>query len=184
MRRLALLLPFAAAALIAAGCGEGGTDDSDNASDSNGPAMTKTDEAMKEDKKLASDRAMKAETSMSASGARVKVVDSRYGRVIADGKGEALYLFEKEDTRRAECYGACARAWPPLLTKGKPQAGGGAKASLLGTTKRSDGKLQVTYAGQPLYYYVDDSPGTILCHDVEEFGGLWLVLGPDGAAAS
>ncbi len=114
----------------------------------------------------------------------VKVVPSQFGRVIADGKGEAFYLFDKESSKKPRCYGACASVWPPVLTKGKPTAGSGAKQSLLGTTKRANGKLQVTYAGHPLYYYVDDSPGTILCHDVEEFGGLWLVVKPNGQAAS
>jgi len=171
MRRLALLFPFAAAALIAAGCGDSAANGNSSTS---GPdaAMMKTEEAMKTD------------ASMSAKGTRVKVVSSDFGRVIADGKGEAFYLFDSEDSRRPECYGACAKVWPPALTEERPQAGAGAKQSLLGTTKRSNGKLQVTYAGQPLYYYVDDSPGTILCHDVEEFGGLWLVVKPDGQAAS
>lgn len=176
MKRLALLLPFVAAALIAAGCGES-SDGTSTAAASSNEAMSKTDDAMK------SDSAMKAETSMSPSGARVKVVSSDFGRVIADGKGEAFYLFDKENSKTPRCYGACAQVWPPVLTKGKPVAAAGAKQSLLGTTKRKNGKLQVTYAGHPLYYYVDDAPGTILCHDVEEFGGLWLVVKPNGSPA-
>lgn len=161
MRRLALLLPFAAAAMIAAGCGEDEATGDGNASGSGGAAVAKT-----------------------ARGAWVKVVNSQYGRVIADGHGEAFYLFDKEREGRSKCYGACARVWPPVLSKGKPQAGAGAKQSLLGITKRRNGELQATYAGQPLYYYTGDSPGTILCHDVEEFGGLWLVVKPNGKAAS
>jgi predicted lipoprotein with Yx(FWY)xxD motif len=117
-------------------------------------------------------------------GTQVKVVNSDYGRVIANGRGEAFYLVDKEDAGRAECYGACAEVWPPVLAKGKPRAGRGAKQGLLGTTRRRNGKLQVTYAGQPLYYYFADSPGSILCHDVEEFGGVWLVVRPSGNAAS
>lgn len=186
MKRLALFLTLAVAALIAAGCGE--DSDGSTAAGSNEATMSKTDEAMKsdamkDDSKMASDEAMKAEGSMSAKGARVKIVNSDFGRVIADGRGEAFYLFDKESSKKPRCYGACAQVWPPVLTKDKPVAGSGAKQSLLGTTKRSNGKLQVTYAGHPLYYYVDDSPGTILCHDVEEFGGLWLVVEPDGEAA-
>ena len=92
-------------------------------------------------------------------------------------KSEAL----KESSAKSECYGACARAWPPVLTSGRPRAGRGVKAKLLGTTRRTNGKLQVIYDGQPLYYYVDDSPGNILCQNVSEFGGLWLVLSPEGA---
>lgn len=182
MRRMALL-PIAAAALIAAGCGGDDTNGDGSASGATGATAAKSEDAMKHADKPAGDEAMEAGASISAEGARVEVVGSQYGRVLADGKGEAFYLFDKEDGGRAECYGACAKAWPPLLTKGKPQAGKGAKQSLLGTTKRRDGKLQVTYAGQPLYYYVDDSPGTILCHDVEEFGGRWLVVKPSGEAA-
>jgi predicted lipoprotein with Yx(FWY)xxD motif len=187
MKRLTLLLPLAIAALIAVGCGED-SDSTTNTPASDAAAMEKSDEAMKgeameSEGKMASDDAMEAGASMSAQGARIKVVDSDFGRVIADGKGEAFYLFDKEDTKKAECYGACAKVWPPVLTKGKPVAAGGAKQSLLGTTRRKNGKLQVTYAGHPLYYYVDDSPGTILCHDVAEFGGLWLVVKPNGKAA-
>jgi predicted lipoprotein with Yx(FWY)xxD motif len=176
MRRWALLLPLAAAALIAAGCG---------GDDANGSGT-----AMASDEKTASGEMtgdggeMKAEASAMAGGARIKVVDSKYGRVVADRKGEALYLFEKESSKRSKCYGECASAWPPVLTKGLPRAAGGAKQSLVGTTRRRNGKLQATYAGHPLYYYVADSPGTILCQDVEEFGGLWLVLRPSGRPVS
>lgn len=170
MRRFALLLPpLAAVALMVAGCGD---DDSNGSASGPDAAMQKSE-----------GDAMKAEVSMAAKGSRVKVVSSNYGRVIADGKGEAFYLFDKEGSKKPRCYGTCASVWPPVLTKGKPVARSGAKQSLLGTTRRANGKLQVTYAGHPLYYYVDDSPGTILCHDVVEFGGLWLVVKPDGQAA-
>lgn len=183
MRRLALLLPFAAAALIAAGCGNDEANGNGSATGSGSVATARTDDGTKAEKTASSD-AIGAEASMAARGTLVKVVRSQYGRVIADGKGEAFYLFDKEDSKRSECYGACAKAWPPVLTKGKPKAGAGANQGLLGTTRRRNGKLQVTYAGQPLYYYVDDSPGTILCHDVEEFGGLWLVVKPNGSPAA
>ena len=160
------LLALAATALIAAGCGD---DDADGGATpaANGDAMAK-----------------KTDAAMSAKGGvAVKAISSEYGRVIADRKGEAFYLFDREKGRKSECYGECAVAWPPVLTKAKPRAGKGARAGLLGTTKRRDGKLQATYAGHPLYYYKDDSPGTILCHDVDEFGGLWLVVKPSGRAA-
>src|SRR4051812_16921368 len=94
----------------------------------------------------------------SARGAVLKAVASRYGKVVADAKGEALYLFTRDGRGKSQCYGACAAAWPPLLTRGKPRAGKGVIASGLGTTRRRDGKLQVTYKGQPLYYYVHDKP--------------------------
>jgi len=113
-------------------------------------------------------------------GAQLKIVSSEFGRVVADKRGEALYLFDKEKAGKSECYGECAKAWPPLLTEGEPRAAAGADQKLLGTTKRRDGKLQVTYRGQPLYYYVHDEPGKILCQNVPEFGGTWLVVQPDG----
>jgi predicted lipoprotein with Yx(FWY)xxD motif len=164
MIRTALIALMAAAALVA-GCGE---DDNGDTSDI---AAMKSNTAMKND----GDR-MDAESK----GKVVKVVESQFGRVIADGKGEAFYLFDKEQTRKSECYGECAAVWPPVLTRGKPRAGKGVKAAKLGTTRRRDGKLQATYAGHPLYYYVDDAPGTILCQNVDEFGGLWLVVKPSG----
>jgi predicted lipoprotein with Yx(FWY)xxD motif len=103
---------------------------------------------------------------------------------LADRRGEALYLFDKETRRRSECYGDGAVVWPPVLAKGRPRAGDGARERLLGTTRRRNGTRQVTYAGQPLYYFKDDSPGRILCHNVDEFGGVWLVVKPNGAAVS
>jgi predicted lipoprotein with Yx(FWY)xxD motif len=150
MTRLTLLA-LAAAALVAAGCGD---DDGDaSASNTDGPAM-KSDAAMKSDTAMQSDTAMASKRK----GAVVKVVSSDYGRVIADKKGEAFYLFDKEQGKKSQCYGECAVAWPPVLTKGKPRAGKGAKKNLLGTTKRRNGRLQVTYAGHPLYYYKTTPP--------------------------
>jgi predicted lipoprotein with Yx(FWY)xxD motif len=123
-------------------------------------------------------------SSSAAGGKKVKAVGSSYGKVIADGRGEAFYLFGADRRGRSRCYGACARAWPPVITKGRPRAGRGVKARLLGTTRRKNGKLQVTYGGHPLYYYVSDSPGRILCQNVNEFGGLWLVVKPSGKPVS
>lgn len=174
MKRFGLpLLPLLAAALIATGCGGGDEANGNGGTSGSDAAMRKSE-----------DDTMKAEAAKAPRGTRVRVIDSDYGRVIADSRGEAFYLFDKESSKNPRCYAACATAWPPVLTKGKPIATAGAKQSLLGTTKRTNGKLQVTYAGHPLYYYVDDSPGTILCHDVEEFGGLWLVVKPNGEAAA
>src|SRR3954466_6952274 len=81
---------------------------------------------------------------------------SRFGQILFDGKGFVLYAFTKDPRSRSACYGACATAWPPYIVKSAPRAAAGAKRSLLGTNRRRDGKLQVTYAGRPLYYYVGD----------------------------
>lgn len=107
---------------------------------------------------------------------------SRFGRIVFDGRGYVLYAFTADRPGRSRCTGACAAAWPPLIVKRRPAAGAGARAQLLGVTRRSDGRLQATYAGKPLYYYVGDRrPGQILCQAVTEFGGEWLVVRPGGA---
>jgi predicted lipoprotein with Yx(FWY)xxD motif len=110
------------------------------------------------------------------------VRDSRYGKVIWDGRGFALYAFTRD--RRSgpsRCYGACAKAWPVYYSKGALRAGAGIKRSLIGTVRRRDGRRQITYNGWPLYYYIGErSPGIILCQNVDEFGGLWLVVRPNG----
>jgi predicted lipoprotein with Yx(FWY)xxD motif len=106
---------------------------------------------------------------------------SRFGQILFDGKGFVLYAFTKDPRGRSACYGACAAAWPPYVVSRAPRAAAGVKPKLLGTTRRKDGKLQVTYAGRPLYYYVGDrSPYEIRCQNVDEFGGLWLVARPNG----
>jgi predicted lipoprotein with Yx(FWY)xxD motif len=102
--------------------------------------------------------------------------------VLFDDADQAIYFFDKEKSAKSECYGACAEAWPPVLTQGEPQAGGSVKASLLGTTQRDDGSTQVTYNGRPLYYYAHEGPGEVTCHNVDEFGGLWLAVDPAGNA--
>lgn len=120
-------------------------------------------------------------TSASASRSTLAAGGSRFGRVLYDGRGFVLYAFTRDPRGRSACYGACAAAWPPYLVASKPRAAAGVNARLLGTTKRRDGKVQVTYAGRPLYYYVGDTqPRQILCQNVDEFGGLWLVVNPNG----
>ena len=108
---------------------------------------------------------------------------SRYGKILFDGRGRVLYLFARDRAGRSSCSGACAKAWPPFLTKGAPKAGPGVNGKLLGTTKRRNGTLQVTYAKHPLYYFSKDTKaGQITCQNVSNFGGLWLVVAPSGKA--
>lgn len=106
---------------------------------------------------------------------------SRYGTILFDGRGFVLYVFTRDTPVQSKCSGACAKAWPPYLARGRPIAAKGATAKLLGTIRRGDGTRQVSYAGRPLYYYVGDrTPGQILCQDVVEYGGRWLVVRPSG----
>src|SRR6476469_7497834 len=117
----------------------------------------------------------------SAGGAKVALAKTRLGSILVDSKGITLYDFVKDKGTTSVCYGACAALWPPLITKGKPVAGLGVRASLLGTTKRKDGKLEVTYNGHPLYYFVTDTkPGQTTGQAVNQFGGPWWVLSPAG----
>ena len=108
------------------------------------------------------------------------VKNSRYGRILFDGHRRVLYAFTRDPRGRSVCAGACAAKWPPYIVRGRVTAGAGVDASLLGTTRRADGSHQVVYAGRPLYYYVGDGPGQVLCGNVSEFGGLWLVIAPSG----
>jgi predicted lipoprotein with Yx(FWY)xxD motif len=120
-------------------------------------------------------------TNAGTSRGRVVGHSSRYGRILFDGRGFVLYGFTHDRRRRSTCTGACAKAWPPYLVTRRPRAGRGAKASLVGTVRRAGGRLQATYAGRPLYYYIGDrKPGQILCQGVSEFGGFWRVVRPSG----
>jgi len=119
--------------------------------------------------------------STKSGGATVAVAKTRIGRILVDSKGITLYDFVTDKGGVSGCYGACAALWPPLITKGKPHAGPGVRASLLGTTKRKDGKLEVTYNHHPLYYFVTDrKPGQTTGQGVNQFGGPWWVLSPAG----
>ena len=113
-------------------------------------------------------------------GTTVTVRESEFGPMLFNSKKQAIYIFENDARGRTVCYGECARAWPPVYTGGKPQAGKGVKQSLLGTVTRRDGRRQVSYAGKPLYFYSHEKPGEVRCHNVNLNGGLWWVVGPDG----
>jgi predicted lipoprotein with Yx(FWY)xxD motif len=119
--------------------------------------------------------------SSAVTGTTVKTAKSRFGKIIVDGRGRTLYLFEKDRRGHSACSGTCATYWPPLLTTGKPVAGTGTKKSLLGTIRRSNGKKQVTYGGHPLYRYIQDKkPGQITGQDSHFFGAAWYVVSPAG----
>jgi predicted lipoprotein with Yx(FWY)xxD motif len=106
---------------------------------------------------------------------------SSFGRILFDGRGFALYAFTRDRVRHSACANACANKWPPDIVRRRPNARRGVDASLLGTILRRDGRRQATYAGRPLYYYVGDrEPLQVLCQNVREFGGLWLVVKPNG----
>ena len=112
---------------------------------------------------------------------RLAVSSSKFGKILFDGRRRAIYAFTRDGRGRSTCYGACAAAWPPYIVARKPLAGAGVRKALIGTVRRRDGRLQATYAGRPLYFYVGDrSPGQVSCQNVAEFGGTWLVVRGSG----
>jgi predicted lipoprotein with Yx(FWY)xxD motif len=126
-----LTIATVAAGLLIAGCGD--DDDSESAV---GSGETATEAA-------APPATEPAAPESAGAGTTIKTADSQYGDVLFGGDDQAIYYFDKESGSKSECYGECADAWPPLLTKGAPRAGAGAQAGLLGTTERDYGTTQV-----------------------------------------
>ena len=116
------------------------------------------------------------------SSATVSTAASKLGRILVDGRGRTLYLFEKDSRGHSSCAGACAGYWPPLLVKGKPTADTGREAGAARNHRAAaDGTTQVTYAGHPLYRFVQDTrPGQTTGQDLHDFGAGWYVLAPAG----
>jgi predicted lipoprotein with Yx(FWY)xxD motif len=164
-RKITLLIAAAsslAIALLAAGCG----------SSADGPAYASGPYGS---------AVMASPRDGAAGAARVGIANSALGRIVVDGKGRTLYLFEKDRNRRSACYGQCAKYWPPLLTHGKPVARAGATQLLLETTRRINGSQQVTYAGHRLYRFVGDrKPGQTKGEGSQAFGAGWDVVSPEG----
>jgi predicted lipoprotein with Yx(FWY)xxD motif len=155
---LAALAAIALVALVVAGCG--GDDDGGNGSSAGTPPKAKN-----------------------GTKATVGVATSSFGNILVDSQGRTIYLFKKDTGTKSTCFDACATDWPPVRVSGKPKAGGGLNASLLGTTPRSDGNRQVTYNGHPLYLFEgDSSPGDTNGQGITAFGAAWYVESPAGNA--
>src|SRR5215813_6107774 len=122
-------------------------------------------------------------SSSNATAGKVTLHKTKIGNVLATSSGKTLYLFLKDKNGKSACYGKCANFWPPLMKKGSLHAGAGVKAKLLGTTKRKNGKAQVTYKGHPLYLFkLDKASGQVAGQRQDFFGGLWYVVSASGAA--
>jgi predicted lipoprotein with Yx(FWY)xxD motif len=176
--------------LVIAGCGGGGSSSSATTSENAGGGEAETTASTGGGRyggaeKPASEPAGEKSGGGGAGATKVAVVKVMntpdLGKVIVDSKGMTLYDFHKDKGTTSACYGECAVAWPPLLTSGEPKAMGGAQQSLLGTTKRKDGTLQVTYDGHPVYGFVEDKkPGETNGNDFDGFGAEWYALEPNG----
>jgi predicted lipoprotein with Yx(FWY)xxD motif len=113
--------------------------------------------------------------------ATVGVANENLGKILVNSQGRTLYLFRRDSGTNSTCTGTCAIEWPPLRATGKPTVGGGATASIVATSARSDGKPQVTYNGHPLYLFSgDQKPGDTNGEGVNAFGGLWYALSSAG----
>ena len=113
--------------------------------------------------------------------AQIVADESDLGRVLFDANGQVIYVFEIDGPDESNCTSEeCVKAWPPVLTEEEPTAGAGVDAGLLGTIRRDDGLLQVTYNERPLYFYEHEGPAEIKCHNVDLHGGLWWVVTPSG----
>ena len=168
MKRLSILslLAVGAVALVVAGCGGGSKKSSSTSSAT--PATT------------APSSASTSGGGGGGGGTAVALRKTDLGRILVSG-GRTLYLFEKDKGPTSTCSGACASAWPPLTTSGKPKAGSGVKAGKLGTSKRGDGTTEVTYNGHPLYFYAGDAaPGQTTGEGLNQFGAEWYVLSAKG----
>jgi predicted lipoprotein with Yx(FWY)xxD motif len=161
----AAALSLTALVLIAAGCG-GSSSSSSSSSQPSQPAS--------------------GSAGSSGSATTVSASESpELGMVLVDSEGFTVYTFAKDNGTTSSCYGACAEAWPPVIASGKPVAGEGATSSELGTTKRKDGTVQVTYAGHPLYTFAEDrKPGEANGNGVTAFGAEWNALDESGSAVA
>lgn len=154
---------------IIAGCG--------SASSSSSPSATTAASA------AASATSSTTAAAPSAAGQQIGTTKGLDGTYLTGANGRTIYLWVADMGGKSACSGACAQAWPPVLTKGKPTAGAGVNAANLGTTTRSDGSEQVTYMGHPLYYFIaDKSAGAVKGQGSDSFGAKWWLVSPAGAA--
>jgi predicted lipoprotein with Yx(FWY)xxD motif len=120
-------------------------------------------------------------TSRAANGALVALRKTALGPILVDARGRTLYLFEKDHNGMSSCNTACTTYWPPVVSAGTPRAGTGVHKSMLGVTKRRDGRRQVTYAGHPLYRFVGDkTAGQTKGEGLANFGAEWYAVGATG----
>ena len=168
-------------ALLLAGCGDSSeSEEPDGASSAETSAAEAPSEGSQPEGDGGDGSGAEREKPDGPAGTEIVASGSEFGEMLFDDREQAIYIFENDPKDESVCYDDCAEAWPPVVTKGEPVAGDGVDASLLGTVERDDGSSQVTYAGQPLYFYAHEAPGEVRCHNVDLNGGFWWVVGPDG----
>jgi len=192
---LALLAVLAVTAIAIAGCGGGSSNEGSYGGSSSKEEKSSSNENASSESSNGygsrygsgnENKSASSETAGAESGAGVVSLGNvqKLGMVLVDSNGMTLYDFHKDKGTTSSCYGPCAEGWPPMLTEGEPAVGNGASSSQLGTTERKDGTMQVTYAGHPLYTFVEDKkPGEANGNDVSAFGGQWYALKGSGEEA-
>jgi len=164
--------------LLASACGSSSTSTASPAASSSGTSGTTTTTSGSSGYSSSGTSASSGSSSAATGAAALKLTSvSKVGKVLVDSSGFTLYMFSKDSNHKSNCTGACAAAWPPLLTSGKATAGSGASSSLVGTVKDSDGKTQVTYNGWPLYTFSGDTKaGEAKGQGLVAFGGKWAAV--------
>ncbi|MGN6662593.1 MAG: COG4315 family predicted lipoprotein [Solirubrobacterales bacterium] len=182
---LAPLAALAALAVVIAGCGGGSSTSSETSSSGSKKTASSASSTGTKGTGYGGGGENKSTSSESSgTAAVVSLGHTKVGMVLVDSNGMTLYDFHKDKGTTSSCYGACEQAWPPMTTEGKPTVGNGASASKLGTTERKDGTMQVTYAGHPLYTFVEDKkPGEANGNDTSAFGAPWYALKGNGEEA-
>jgi predicted lipoprotein with Yx(FWY)xxD motif len=184
---LAVIALALVATMVIAGCGSSGS--SSTTTEASEPAVAQTEApkeetATSEEAPAKEETAAKPEAELEGEATPISLGEaSEVGQILVDEEGMTLYYFQKDQkgSGKSKCEGACAAAWPPLLTEGKPEATTGVKTAMLGTIKRQDGTTQVTYAGWPLYTFVEDKkPGEDNGTDSKAFGASWYPLHSNG----
>ncbi len=175
-------------ALAVAGCGSSGS--STSSSETSGSEATSASSSGGGAYGGGSEESSSTAKAASSSGGEATPVSvgsaAGVGKVLVDSNGMTLYYFQKDQkgSGKSKCEGACASAWPPLTASGEPEAMSGVNSSMLGTIERTDGTTQVTYAGWPLYTFVEDKkPGEDNGTDSKAFGASWYPLHPNGQKA-
>jgi predicted lipoprotein with Yx(FWY)xxD motif len=178
-RRTYAFALLALLAVVVAGCGSGGS-----SSTSTSESESSAKESASSESSAGSENKSASSESSGGPAAVMSLGHTNVGMVLVDSNGMTVYDFHKDKGTTSSCYGACEQAWPPVTTEGEPTVGNGASASKLGTTKRKDGTMQVTYAGHPLYTFVEDKkPGEAHGNDTSAFGAQWYALKGNGEEA-
>jgi predicted lipoprotein with Yx(FWY)xxD motif len=172
--RVAALAAIAISALALAACGSSSSSNSSASSSTAAPAAASS---------TSSTSATTTAAAAAVSGITIGTAKAHGHTYLTGMSGRSVYLWVADTSDKSNCSGACAQAWPPVTTKGKPTAGAGVNAADLGTTMRSDGTEQVTYNGHPLYYFVaDKTAGSTAGQGSSGFGAKWWLVDTSGSA--